>query len=304
MKRVNVMLSTYNGERFLRDQAESILNQTGVEVRVFVRDDGSSDRTKKILSSLDDDRISVDFASNVGWRKSFFHLLWTVPISVDEYYAFADQDDIWKPEKLIRAIQLLSKVDGPALYHSNMTLVDSKLKFIGNKYPTDFVPSDHMPQSFFDGVGTGSTMVMNGRLLSLIRVYQPNDSLSHDAYVMALANLLGQVVYDSESFILYRRHEGNATGFGKNQKINNPSIVARFKRYHKLPSRPYSIRAQQLLSGYQRKLNSSDALFLTEVARSTDCFRYRVKLFLSPGIRASTFKKTLAIKYRILVNTL
>lgn len=305
METVNVMLSTYNGEKYVLKQINSILAQKDVDIKLYIRDDGSTDKTKEILLALDDERIKVTFANNIGWRKSFLELLWTTPMFKNEYYAFADQDDIWKPNKLTRAIKLLNESgEYPMLYHSNMTLVDAKLNIVRNKYPESFIPTTVIPQSYFDGVGTGSTMVMNGQLFSLIREYKPTAEVAHDAYIIALANFLGKVIYDNKSCILYRRHSSNATGFGKQKKIDSPSLVDRFKRYHRSPKNPYSIRAEQLLNGYQAQLKDRDILFLKKIIKSKKSFYSRVQLLFDSKFKASSLQKTLAIKYRILANTL
>lgn len=92
-KKVIVLMSTYNGERHLVEQIESILNQEGVDVRLMIRDDGSNDKTVEIARKYTDDVVVGD---NIGFRYSFLELIKNAPEA--EYYALADQDDIWLPE--------------------------------------------------------------------------------------------------------------------------------------------------------------------------------------------------------------
>lgn len=301
---VNVMLSTYNGEKFLEPQVESILSQTDVEVNLFVRDDGSTDDTLTKLKGFSSDRLHLNEGSNVGWRRSFFELLFNVPIKDGEYYAFADQDDVWLPNKLSSAVQAINQKQGPTLYHSNMALVNEQLEFVGNKYPLDFSPSKNFPQYLFDGIGTGSTIVFNSEFLKLVRRYQPQLELSHDAYLMALANLLATVVYDPQPHLQYRRHAGNATGFGKTAVVKKPSLSDRFRRYKRTNNHPYSDRSTALLDGYRQELTSKQRKTLASIATYRSHVGTKISLLVNPMIRASQLEKTFIIKYRILCNSL
>ena len=102
-EKIAVLMSTYNGEEFLRDQIESILNQEKVNVTLYVRDDGSSDRTVEILSSYEEQgKLKLICGKNCGVGNSFMHLLYTSDQDFD-FYAFSDQDDIWLPDKLYSA---------------------------------------------------------------------------------------------------------------------------------------------------------------------------------------------------------
>lgn len=299
MDKVTVLLSTYNGEKYVEQQISSILNQVGVDVDLLVRDDGSTDRTPEILSKYKaNSNVVILEGSNIGWRESFITLLFDVNRDKNRFYAFADQDDIWDGDKLYYAVSKIGHLDGPQLYHSNSVMVDANLKFIANKYSTQCAPKTNMPEAFFDGIGTGSTMVFNDRFLGIVREYRPSEELSHDAYLMALANLLGCANYDSHPHMKYRRHNGTATGFGKQNRIGRPTLVMRYRRFKKTPTRPYSIRARQLLSGYQSYFDVNQVRFLTYVANYNNNFIYRMRLFLWAA-RASTFKKTMIIKFRV-----
>lgn len=304
MKKVKVLLSTYNGEKYLRELVESVLSQKDVNIKLLIRDDGSNDSTHEILDELSSQKnISIEYAENVGWRKSFMSLISTVRIEDDCFYAFADQDDVWKSDKMSSAIEMID-VNQPMLYHSNMTLVDSNMKVIANKYVDNFTPTSQMPQAFFDGIGTGATMVMNSALVELIQQYLPNQEIAHDAYIMALANLLGTTIYDGESHILYRRHNDTATGFKNSKKIDKPTLLDRYERYKKMPKNSYSIRAEQLFEGYTDNLTLPQRKLMKKIGNYRNHLMIKFSLLLSPQIRATSLKKTLLIKYRIICNTL
>ena len=129
MEKVLVLMSTYNGERFLEEQLATIFAQEGVSVSVLVRDDGSTDGTCRMLETWKRTHC-LDYicGDNVGAARSFFLLLQQAPAST--YYAFADQDDVWLDDKLYSAIQQIEKYDDvPALYFCQTQLVDKNLRF-------------------------------------------------------------------------------------------------------------------------------------------------------------------------------
>lgn len=128
---VAVLLSSYNGSKFIERQVQSILNQKDVKVTLFIRDDGSKDeKTLEILEEYKKiENIVLVQEQNVGLAVSFMNLVYMAKDSFD-YYCFADQDDIWLEEKLIEAIKKIKDYDTPVLYVSNQTLVDSNEKFL------------------------------------------------------------------------------------------------------------------------------------------------------------------------------
>jgi rhamnosyltransferase len=137
MKSVCVLLSTYNGEKYLKELLDSVLNQNcedKIKVSIFVRDDGSSDNTTNILKEYEQNGKIILFGHggcNLGFAKSFSSLLANAPLS--DYYAFCDQDDIWLPDKLISAVERLEKEDNneiPLLYSTNLIVVDKDLNEI------------------------------------------------------------------------------------------------------------------------------------------------------------------------------
>ncbi|MGO3537273.1 MAG: glycosyltransferase family 2 protein [Latilactobacillus curvatus] len=305
MEKVTVLMSTYNGEKYIEEQIDSILNQQDITVNLFIRDDGSSDKTVAILNRYKKEYTNVDvvFGENIGWKKSFFYLLENTAIVSGIYYAFADQDDIWLPNKMIIAVRRMNhKI--PMLYHSNVTIVNTEKAVIGNRYSKTFSPSKEIVQAFLDGYGVGATMVFNVELLLILSKYKVKQATNHDAYLIALCNLFGQTIYDKNSYILYRRHSENATGFGKSKRIQKPTLIMRYKRYKKGPKNNFSIRAQELISGYGYILPNKEKYFLKLLANYRKSKRNKIILLTSTKIKASSLRKTLQIKYRAINNTL
>lgn len=310
MTKVLVMLSTYNGEQYLSQLLDSVLAQVGVEVSIVVRDDGSKDNTRAILADYAQKApLTFEAGTNMGWRNSFMTLLKTVEMPADvDYYALADQDDIWLPDKLQVAIAKLQQTTGPALYHSNVTLTDASGAQLGSRYPETYLSTQHCPENFFDVDWLGTTMVFDRDLMTLVQHHAPVDQLVHDAYVIAVAQFLGTVIYDPIPHLLYRRSENSVTGFGdskKTQQIKKPSLIDRYKRYKKNPFiHPFSKRAQALLAGYGEQLTAPQRQFLSAVANYRTSFGARMRLLFDPRIKASNLRQTLQIKYRVLANTL
>ena len=122
--KVQVLLSAYNGEKYIQEQIDSILNQSNVEVSLLIRNDGSTDDTRKILDSQSTQNIKCINDKNIGLVRSFVELINQADEA--EYYAFSDQDDVWDNDKLCSAISMLEDYKNmPAVYSSNARLVDS-----------------------------------------------------------------------------------------------------------------------------------------------------------------------------------
>lgn len=246
MKKVQVLLSAYNGEKYLAEQIESILQQDYREVSLLIRDDGSTDHTLDIIRAYSEqyENIAYYAGENLGVQKSFFHLMQHADETAD-YYAFSDQDDVWLPEKIRRAVELLDKQDQsrPLLYSSKTTLVDAELKEIPMKIRASKIVPD-FGNALVENVCTGCTEVFNKRLLNLITQNTPECTIMHDWWLYLSASALGKVVYDSDSYILYRQHGGNQVGVSasrlgelrkriRNSKNNNGALrrqAAEFRR--------------------------------------------------------------------------
>lgn len=212
-------MSTYNGEKYLSEQIDSVLAQEDVEITLIVRDDGSNDSTMSILNTYRkiENLIVLEDNLNLGPACSFMNLLYE---SKDyDYYAFADQDDIWHKEKIITAISMIKKDETvPALYCSNQWIL--KDGNIGGLRFTHNVKHG-IVQAICGNVFSGCTMVFNRKLAEILK--RPNNRPStdilkirmHDTWVIAVAECTGVVVYDENSYIEYRIHENNTVGLKK-----------------------------------------------------------------------------------------
>ncbi len=210
---VVVLLSSYQGERFIAQQLESILTQLPRGGRILLRDDGSSDNTVDRIEAFGDSRISVTRGANVGFVRSFLALLEAVPADAD-IIMLCDQDDVWLPNKIERAVDHLKGLTGqPALYCSRLQLVDKCLNPIG------LSPSWPRPPSFknalTENIVTGCTCAINRAALPLAQRYgNPELIYFHDWWLYLVLTAFGKVVVDTQPTILYRQHAGNTIGMG------------------------------------------------------------------------------------------
>ena len=218
--KVQILMSTYNGARYLRTQLDSIVRQTIEEKTLLIRDDGSSDNTMDILHEYQAQYswIKVYQGGNLGVQKSFFELI-AKSDPLADYIAFADQDDEWLPEKLECAVYKLEACARddkavPLLYCGSQIMVDEELK------PLDVTVSRIVRKASFgnalvQNICTGCTAVINQKLANLIKENMPVDIdaiVMHDWWLYLTASCFGSVVYDDISYIRYRQHGKNTHG--------------------------------------------------------------------------------------------
>lgn len=211
--RVVVLMSTYKGEQYVREQIDSILAQLPKEGRLLIRDDGSPDQTVAAIRGIDDDRISLDCGSNVGFVRSFLALLAQAPADA-EMVMLSDQDDVWLPNKIERAWEVIgTSGTAPTLYCSRLRLVDTRLQPLGLSPCWPREPS--FQNALTENIVTGCTAALNPAAARLLQDNgDPGRIYFHDWWLYLVVSAFGRVVFDPEPTILYRQHGGNAIGMG------------------------------------------------------------------------------------------
>ncbi|MGN0243712.1 MAG: glycosyltransferase family 2 protein [Lachnospiraceae bacterium] len=213
MKKVIVLLSTYQGERFLEHQLDSLLQQDYPNLEILIRDDGSTDGTLSILERYEHNyqQITVVRGENVGAMNSFFALMELANGQAD-YVAFCDQDDEWLPAKVRVAVECLEcQEEQPLLYCGKPTLVDESLQPLpvtiasGEKHPS-------FGNALLENICYGCTIVINQRMLEIVTAHRPQNAIMHDWWMYMTATCFGKVVYDTNSYLLYRQYDGNVVG--------------------------------------------------------------------------------------------
>ena len=214
MYTISVLMSTYNGGRYLRQQIDSILQQEGVEVHLLVRDDGSTDNTLDILNSYAQKGLLRWYqGENLKSARSFLRLL--KDSEKCDYYAFADQDDYWEVNKLRVAVEHLQdyKEDTYALYLAQPQAADQDL----NPLPTtQFKPLNTFGESLVYRFAMGCTMVLNNKLREVIISYEQQYPCMHDVWIYTIAHAIGsKVIWDNQPHTLNRQHGNNVVGLGE-----------------------------------------------------------------------------------------
>ena len=221
---IHILLSTYNGTKYLTEQLDSIFSQTCPNLRLYIRDDGSTDGTRELLSSyrkehpesaermilLPDDPLHPEAPNeNLGYMGSFWRLLETVPEA--EYYAFADQDDVWFPEKTQKCLDLLRETgeEIPHLAFSSYYYTDENLNIL-HPAPEPSLPLGLKDVMFYVPI-FGFSMVFNHALRQAALVTGDRKELPHDTWLQMIAAGCGKISYEKTPLAYYRRHGSAVT---------------------------------------------------------------------------------------------
>jgi len=200
--KVAILMSTYNGDKYLEQQIESIINQKNVCISIYIRDDGSSDNTVSILKAYNERNLIQYYSgSNMKPAKSFIELLCRVSNDYD-YYAFSDQDDVWVDEKIIKSIQLIEKHKNnvPALAVSNLQPVNKDLVPLGGKLLPDKIVLDFRQLLIYSPHLFGCTMLFNQNLKQIVSSYgEPNKIIMRALWVAVIAAAIGTIEMYSNS---------------------------------------------------------------------------------------------------------
>lgn len=292
MKKILILLSTYNGEKYIKEQIDSLWGQKGVDVTILVRDDGSEDGTVSILKDYGrkTEKIKLLRGDNCGSCNSFFKLMQESLkyIGSYDYYAFCDQDDVWLEDKLLSAVTVLEHYEGiacPKLYMGAYQMVDKSLNLINTPIRT---PKHTLPAAFASNCATGCTMVFNAELLAAVaREYNARDVLMHDywTYLVCLVRG-GYVYYDSSPYILYRQHGDNVIGGGSTPFVKR--WLLRFKKLFKSADNFKSRLASKLLQDQESVLCNGNREFLERMSTpnrlSSKIYLIKCKDFWNCGV--------------------
>lgn len=293
MEKVAVLISTYNGEKYIRDQINSILNQNDVDIYIFIRDDGSLDNTPEILSEYEKKYSNIYFINsndrkNIGIKNSYLVLLkYALQFNVYiPFYAFSDQDDVWLPEKIEDAVKMLNLAedDKPALYFSNKIFVDESLNILFEEkqnFRDDFFAL------FYNSGASGCTMVFNRYLAELSIRFVPQYTDLHDQWIFRIAHCVGaEFCFGNQSYILYRQHGNNVCGMEAcmHDKHNWRNFAK--KKTHKLQK-----GLNEILYHYTDELSQKGKTYLKLVENYNTCFKSKIRLAIAPEARYRGLKK-------------
>lgn len=231
MKKVNILMPTYNGEKYIRYQLDSVINQTYKNIDIYIRDDGSSDNTQAIIKEYAEKSYNgirffiIDSnGENLGYPDCFWELI--KQSNPADYYSFCDQDDYWEPSKIESAVAQLEKLNTtkPAMCFCRFDYYDSDMNYIrdGEDYSNSNL---EFKNGMYYTFAPGFTQVVNKSLIDHLDInYIFNKNIAHDLWCQWIATALGTVVFDETVQAKYRRHASAVTSA-------NESIVSSIKQW-------------------------------------------------------------------------
>lgn len=312
--RVLVIMATYNGERYLREQIDSVLAQDDVEISLIISDDCSSDGTLDVAREYEaiDRRVTVvPHERNVGIGLNFMKPLYDADIRGLDYVAFSDQDDVWLSGKLARAIDKIKDTEAsdtcvcyedlgtPVLYCSDLQNVNADLTNPRRELAHLRIDPSKRTTALMRNYYSGCTMVMNASMAGLLQEYQlVTFPRIHDAWCALVAQFCGNFIIDYDSAFLLRRITGsNSVGAiycGSDSK--NSSLARLFKQ-----SRNDGVAcARLLLDGYAQRMSDKNVQIVESFIAYRSSLKRRIDWALRTDYRASGFMDTLLMRLKLL----
>jgi len=276
-KSVCIIMATYNGERFLKEQLDSILGQTYKDWMLFVSDDGSTDNTLKILKEyqekLGKDKLIIakNNRDKHGAKENFCFAIDNAPEA--DYYFFSDQDDVWKKDKVELQVREIQKLKGPALVYCDAEIVDQDLKPVSKKTLSEQftkMPKKHtLARSFLANRVAGCTMCLNKELLDAAKGLEASKIIMHDFYIVLYALSYGSLKFLDKTLNFYRQHEYNVMGAGTDyvqtslfQKVFKLFSKDFRRKWHE-EAQEYFIQTEYLIERNPEKENPEAKNFIT-----------------------------------------
>lgn len=297
--KVLVLMATYNGAKFLREQINSILDQKGVEVEILIRDDGSADTTQDILKEYKKRGLIRWYTGNhMNVQKGYFNLMKVARKYKADFFAFCDQDDVWDEDKLSIAVRALDKHERSKglLYYSGQRLVDENLDLLSEHYLNS---KRNMFSRFILSDIAGCTAVFNRVLLEQVIEYNPDYCLMHDSWLLKVCLALGgDAIVDPVPHINYRQHGNNTVGLGN-------SFLAQLKRVKQYVFE-YKIEKQmkELRNGYSNKMVSEYRILTEQICEYRKNFRIKLWFLNLHNINFKNWKLNLTYLLKVLLNRL
>ena len=231
-KKVNVLLPVYNGEKYLREQLDCLLNQTYNNLDIYVRDDGSSDATMCIIDEYaqkDPENFRFHIIPNNGVNLGYPDCFWELMKVAEpaDYYSFCDQDDYWYSDKIESAIKLIESAEDklgeniPIMSFCNFDYCDENMNFVRKNDTYSNIQELKFYNGMYYTYAPGFTQVINRAMVENVQLNQLfGHKLAHDLWCQWIASAYGKVLYDPEIRAHYRRH-GSAVTAANISKIKS-----------------------------------------------------------------------------------
>jgi glycosyltransferase involved in cell wall biosynthesis len=223
---ISIAMATYNGEKYLEEQLDSIYAQTYKNIEVIVTDDCSTDGTIEILEQYAQDQGLKYYINteNLGFVKNFEK---AISFCSGEYIALSDQDDIWEREKLET---LLGLIGDKLLIHSDATIIDENGECLQEFWKKEHGYNIGFENFFFNNVVTGCTVLMHRALLDMVLPI-PSKIVYHDWWFGVCAASQQSILYTKKKLVKYRRHTDQDTGVKLKQSLLKKIIETNIKRF-------------------------------------------------------------------------
>ena len=280
-QKVDILLATYNGEKYIKEQVESILNQTYENIQIIISDDCSTDKTRQVLKEYENnEKIKIFYQEkNLGYVKNFEFLLKQVESNL---YMLSDQDDVWKKEKVEKSVEKIEneKLD---LVFGDLEVVDENLNTLYKSYNRYMhlihkikkYQKDYRLQYLYNCM-TGCTIISRKNWIDKVLPFPTNSKyMIHDYWLGLVIALNGKVGYIEEPYILYRQHGKNQVGSkkasktaSKLEKVRNISINTRIGTFETY------VMHEEIFDEKLRKQNKK-ALEYFKMLKNKKNFNYR-----------------------------
>ena len=307
---VAILLCTYNGEKYIEAQLESILNQSYPNVHCYIHDDGSSDRTVSIIKdyecSYPEVFTKLDYQNmSHGAVVNFMSLInYASANCKEDYFMLSDQDDIWLPAKVSDSVKELQKYDQdnkPALVYCDQQVVDENLHVIvrsTNKLVGKSTEDDSFKRIVFRNTAAGCCMCFNKELLSIASKNQDIKNIPmHDWWVMLIAAIYNNAHYFDSTLMLYRQHGDNVIG-------GTETLAERFKRRWQNFIHPKCLRsmeAEELYKYYYDSMNPENQSIIKQIHNYRQkSFISRLSIAFNPVFRTGSITNDLIFKLAII----
>ena len=292
MFKVAVLLSTFNGEKYILDQLKSIKNQKKVRIKIFAIDDGSKDRTVKILKEFEIPKKIYKSKKFKNPVKNFLHLIDIVPSSYD-FYCFADQDDYWFYNKLSYSISKLLKHDaeicGSRTFYTNEKLQILRKSLLFKKKPC-------LRNALVQSITGGNTQVWTRKFNNILKKIKNKNPASHDWYLYQTATLFNfKFLYLKKPLVYYRQHKNNVigsnTGFFNTFKRVYWGFSGRYKLWHDMNER----HLKYIINHFNIDKNNVDTINKFYKYRDQSLFNRINNYFLDLKVFRQTFNGNLML---------
>lgn len=300
--RVCIILSTYNGKKYVCQQLDSIFQSAeDMDIFLYVRDDGSKDDTIQILEEYgkkNNVEIKIDAGENAGSARSFLLAIRNCPKA--DYYAFCDQDDVWLPKKIATAVKQIGDTEQPILWCSDYQVTDANLNVIlpsALKQPIQ----DDVRSMFYNNV-PGCTMVFNWALMQKMRMIEISEIRMHDIMAMNVALITGEIYFEKNPFVLYRQHGDNVLGYSHKKIKVRKWIKDKMHLIRCKENYSTAEHARAVLKALGNEMSADQKKEYQLISEMDKSFIKRLRVLTKPYTKEKFGRTSISIRCKVLLN--